>query len=120
MWAVLVAATRRKPSLRHKAQFWVFDDFQSRLLKHAPLPVDLVLEHGLYYRTGDTAWCDKKGDSFKITIDAGLDEDNRCTLLIHEWAHALSWGEEEEDHGPAWGVAYSRCYRIAAEGWEPE
>jgi len=35
-------------------------------------------------------------------------------VLMHEWAHVLSWTSEEtalDDHGAEWGVAYSRLYR---------
>ena len=34
--------------------------------------------------------------------------------LIHEYAHVLSWFPDHmnlEDHGPEWGVAYSKCYQ---------
>jgi predicted SprT family Zn-dependent metalloprotease len=34
--------------------------------------------------------------------------------LLHEWAHAIAWTEGHEtteDHGPEWGLAYSRVYQ---------
>ena len=38
--------------------------------------------------------------------------------LIHEWAHCMAWTSDHaelEDHGPAWGVAYAKCYRAIIE-----
>ena len=33
-------------------------------------------------------------------------------ILIHEWAHALSWeASVHEAHGNQWGIAYSKVYR---------
>jgi len=35
-------------------------------------------------------------------------------VLVHEWAHALSWHMEHDragSHSPFWGVAYAECYR---------
>lgn len=32
--------------------------------------------------------------------------------LLHEWAHALTWhGNDDDDHGPEWGLAYAMLYR---------
>lgn len=33
--------------------------------------------------------------------------------LMHEWAHALSWVDDEcgEDHDAAWGIAHATVYR---------
>jgi hypothetical protein len=32
--------------------------------------------------------------------------------LLHEWAHALTWfGNDNDEHGPEWGLTYARLYR---------
>ena len=33
------------------------------------------------------------------------------TLLVHEWAHVLTWGVEHE-HGDEWGLELARCWRL--------
>jgi hypothetical protein len=35
--------------------------------------------------------------------------------VIHEWAHATSWTENEEDHGPSFGIHWAAAYRAAIE-----
>lgn len=63
--------------------------------------------------------CAKKGERFIIRISSGLEEDAAILILMHEWAHALAWTFERagvRDHGPEWGVAYSRVYRCWLAG----
>lgn len=45
----------------------------------------------------------KKHKAFQPMLDA----------LMHEWAHALSWVDDEcgEDHDAAWGIAHATVYR---------
>lgn len=31
-------------------------------------------------------------------------------LVIHEWAHARTWGRERAEHGRAWSREYGRLY----------
>lgn len=52
-------------------------------------------------------------DRFIIRIHSRLSDDLAVSILAHEWAHARAWSEDPlvENHGPEWGVAYSRCYR---------
>ena len=50
-----------------------------------------------------------------ITVDPRVEDINiMLQLLVHEWAHAVSWFDEGtapgRDHGPAWGVAHAACY----------
>ena len=40
--------------------------------------------------------------------------------VFHEWAHAMCWSLTRVDHGEVWGSAYSRCYRVVVEGWQPD
>lgn len=33
--------------------------------------------------------------------------------MVHEWAHVLTWYSWcREHHGPEWGIAFARCYRM--------
>ena len=50
---------------------------------------------------------------------AGATIQELVDTLLHEWAHALAYGTtfraEFDDHGPEWGVAYSRAYQATVE-----
>lgn len=74
----------------------------------------------------------KKGDccaargKFQIRVSRELNESEAVDVLLHEWAHALSWEAcvgkvaysrsisdhefEQLAHGPKWGLAFSRVY----------
>lgn len=57
--------------------------------------------------------CDKLSDgSFRIRISRELDEHLAIQTLIHEMAHILAWDKPGDDHGAAWGRAYSQVYRV--------
>lgn len=62
-------------------------------------------------------WCDWRPEKrkFYIRISNELSEDFASWVLIHEWAHAVAWKKPGGVHGPEWGKAYSRCYRIWAD-----
>jgi len=47
-----------------------------------------------------------------IDIDDSLTGQEAIDTLIHEYAHVVAWGQDRDDHGPAWGKAYARCYRV--------
>ena len=37
-------------------------------------------------------------------------------VMAHEWAHMMVWDAcKESDHGPLWGVAFSRAYRALVQ-----
>ena len=67
----------------------------------------------------DWGRCDlvEQGDEyiFRILVSRKLDPDMALLILIHEWAHAVSWSHDPmvDDHGPEWGVAHARCYSAA-------
>lgn len=53
--------------------------------------------------------------SFSIFIKRAS-KDAMSHVLVHEWAHALTWVEGEhadieDDHDAVFGVAQARCYR---------
>ena len=61
-------------------------------------------------RFGDCGICD---DHYIIRICKDLKEEQAIEILIHEWAHAISWNKcTSDDHCNEWGKAYSRVYRV--------
>lgn len=54
---------------------------------------------------------------FLVVIDKNLEWDLMKHVIIHEWAHTMSWahGETICDHDPEWGLAMSRIYQEVIE-----
>lgn len=55
---------------------------------------------------------------YSIRVNRELAEDTQLFVLLHEWAHALSWGTESHRvraHGPEWGLAMSRIWQALME-----
>lgn len=51
-------------------------------------------------------------DKFYIFVDRRQVWALQIDTLLHEWAHALTWhGNDDDDHGPEWGLAYAKLYR---------
>ena len=59
--------------------------------------------------------CVLKDDRFVISISKELTPEHAIDVLLHEYAHTVSWKREDDDHGPLWGVAYSNIYRLFLE-----
>jgi len=59
--------------------------------------------------------CEKVDDKFIIKVNANLPENYSIDVLIHEVAHALAWDKDTNLHGPQWGKAYSKAYRMFLE-----
>lgn len=56
--------------------------------------------------------CELVGQCFKIQICKRQCYNLRLDTLLHEWAHAQTWnGNDTDDHGSEWGLAYARLYR---------
>jgi len=69
---------------------------------------------------GDCALVVKKPSEphYVIRVAKDLDEQAQVYVLMHEWAHALSWGSESHrirNHGPEWGIAMSRIWQALVE-----
>ena len=68
---------------------------------------------------GTTGWSEKK-QHFTIRLSKDLSEHARELVLLHEWAHVLSWAVQEvgdtQDHDVLWGAAYARTYRAYIGG----
>ena len=59
-----------------------------------------------------------KEPHYLIRVSSDLAEDTQVYVLIHEWAHCLSWGSESHRiraHGPEWGIAMSRIWQAVLE-----
>jgi predicted metal-dependent hydrolase len=61
-------------------------------------------------RFGDCIW-QPKHRRFRIRIHKDLPEDVAIYMLVHEWAHLLTWDAPGDDHGPHWSKAYGVIYR---------
>jgi hypothetical protein len=58
----------------------------------------------------------RKLQYFVIVIDQNQSVSNIIDLIIHEWAHALTWDHpDSKDHGNAWSKAYGKLYRLIIE-----
>lgn len=54
----------------------------------------------------------KHGRYFRIRIDTRLSTEHAFYILLHEWAHALTWDQSDiHDHGDAWGTTYAELWR---------
>jgi len=63
--------------------------------------------------------CEQKTDnSFLIRIDKNLPEYYAVEVLLHEFAHVISWGKDKNYHGNNWGIAYSKVYRAYIEEFQ--
>lgn len=68
-------------------------------------------------RKGWDGQCEKKDDRFIIKVNPNLNESYSIDVLIHEVAHAVAWGKDSDHHGPNWGRAYSKVYRLFLENF---
>ena len=59
--------------------------------------------------------CRLKEERFYIRIDKMLPEYYAIDVLLHEFAHCLAWGKDNDHHGPNWGKSYSLVYRTFLE-----
>lgn len=51
---------------------------------------------------------------FRVRINRTLQQDFQIWVLIHEWAHCMTWDlshSRHDDHGAHFGVAYSEAYQ---------
>jgi hypothetical protein len=58
--------------------------------------------------------CRRMADHFLIRISKDASKQTQIDTLVHEFAHAESFLEWEStgQHGPVWGVAHARFYRV--------
>lgn len=54
--------------------------------------------------------CGKTPDNtFIIRIEKALPKDEQLGILLHEWAHIISWKMDSEDHGVCWQAAMMKA-----------
>lgn len=57
-------------------------------------------------------WLEENDEFFIIHIDKSMTLESQIDVLIHEWAHTLTWfGSDTDDHGDEWALAQGRIYR---------
>jgi len=61
--------------------------------------------------------CEIKNDVFLVKINRILSENYSIDVMIHEVAHAVAWDKDVDVHGPNWGRAYSKVYRLFLENF---
>ena len=61
--------------------------------------------------------CEVKNGMFLIKINRNLSENYSIDVVIHEVAHAVAWDKDVDVHGPNWGRAYSKVYRLFLENF---
>jgi len=90
------------------------------LTVECPLNADVLVEvvqiPGAYW--GLCSW-DEEAEQYVILVDSRQHFQGLISTLEHEWAHAMVWDASRDEgydgHGPMWGVAFARCYRIVLE-----
>lgn len=74
------------------------------------------VEHDIEYQDyGDTDR--QRGGKFLIRINRDLDEPAAIFAVLHEYGHVVSWltDRHPSDHGPEFGKAYARVWRVYQE-----
>jgi len=77
------------------------------------LPFRLPVRLRLTSRISIQFWgdCDLRGHAFHIRVSDHLTEEAAVGVLLHEAAHALSWGlDGDEDHGEFFKVARTTVF----------
>lgn len=83
--------------------------------KHSNLVEESISVRRVKIREGLDGLCEKKNDKFIIKVSSNLNENYSIDVLIHEVAHAVAWDKDADIHGPNWGRAYSKVYRLFLE-----
>ncbi len=104
-----------------RTKFRCYRDFLRELREVCPTLVPVVTSRRKL--TDCIAYCNliRKDDlphHFVIVIDSALSWEATWQVLVHEWAHALAWNEDSHtvtDHGPEFGIAYSRIWEDLVE-----
>ncbi len=83
------------------------------LEEYPPLgPVSIEFKKVDKKKADTGADCDKKGRRFIIRLDPRLTWYSAVELLMHEYAHVLTWPlTNYPDHSDEWALAFGRMYR---------
>lgn len=128
-WNARSSTTQK--SVKHKRRHILRIVKQLNIYLPLRRPVVVLTSRQLSKKDGD---CCVIGRKFQIRVSKELPVSQAIDVLLHEWAHALSWdacegkvvnsrriSDYEFDrlaHGPKWGIVYSRVYQcFAFEIW---
>ena len=75
-----------------------------------PLPVSIRL-HPFPARERALGDCDKVDGRFRLRAEKGLETEQALGVLLHEYAHAMTWGLDSEDHGEWFQEARRVCFQ---------
>ena len=102
---------RRKHDRWRQVHRWLMDEFP------VPRPVDLKIARMPRNEYGD---CERVGPRLVIRINASLGWRMGNDILMHEYAHAMTWPlarveDSVPHHSDEWGLAFARLYRAFDE-----
>jgi hypothetical protein len=89
-----------------------FYEVSTRLRRDVPAgsKVHVCLKKG-YDNHGTCQFIEGKNPRFLIIIRKTGNQERDLHILLHEYAHVISWFCEVSHHGTAWQTAYGRIYR---------
>lgn len=67
-------------------------------------------------KKGLHGWCEYQDGIYYITVSKNLSYSEQINCLIHELGHIGSLLKDKEPHGEAFGIQYSKIYKM----WEAE
>lgn len=118
-------AARTSSTQARKPNRQYFFRIVEQLKIHLPPGRPVTVLAGRQFSKKDGDCCVVRG-KFQIRVSRELNESEAVDVLLHEWAHALSWEAcvgkvaysrsisdhefERLAHGPKWGLAFSRVY----------
>lgn len=80
--------------------------------KDSKVVIEPISVRRVILKSGLDGLCEKRDDRFLIKVNRELSENYSVDVLLHEIAHAISWDKDADIHGPSWGRAYSKVYRM--------
>ena len=86
-------------------------------LKTSKLVIEPISIRRIKLRDTLDGQCEFRNDRFIIKINKKLPENYSVDVLLHEFAHAVAWDKDADVHGPNWGKAYSKVYRLYLENF---
>jgi len=78
-----------------------------------PRPITVHQENGSCLSGDDLGYAHlTKGNKFVVAVNRHLPYWAKAEVLVHEWAHVLTWlGNDSDMHGEEWGLNYARIYQ---------
>ena len=84
-----------------------------RVLCPTPYPVEVRRVKMSVEDFGDSEFIKRGRRYFKIRLNSTLPIEFQLWVLVHEWAHCMTWEishRRHDDHGPFFGIAYAEAY----------